>query len=57
MFVIVSEMGKGRQRLSGGRRGGGQRVFLFSKWRVRRPFITCLFEGGKLAWQTPARMR
>lgn len=65
MFVIVSEMGEvvvrggggRRRRSSGGRRGRGQgelSCFVRSEWR--KPFIKCLFEGGKLAWQTQARM-
>lgn len=46
MFVIVWAMGRGRQRSS----GGGEGEFShFKKRRVRRPFIKCLFEGGKIS--------
>lgn len=63
MFVIVSEI-RVCARVCvcvGGRtteiveRKRTRRVILFCKKRVGKPFIKCLFEGGKLAWQTQAR--
>lgn len=50
-------MERGQRRWSeGGRRGRGRRgVFLFREWRVQRPFVKGLVEGGKLTWKAQAR--